>query len=422
MSNAPTNDSNFADGPLSGLRVLDCSTMLAAPYGATLLGDMGADVIKIESHYGDDSRKFGPMRGEDAGPFLSLNRNKRDMVLDLQQEEARAVFADIAKTADVLITNVREPALSKLGMSYEQVKAHKPDIIWIRVTAFGPDGPYDGRPGIDFLVQGYAGVLALNGEPDGEPVRTSFPAVDVMTSMMVANAAQAALRVRDRSGEGQRIEVSLLDTLVHAQASSIGTYLATGEIPERTGNRSMAFAPSGCFPTQDGHHIVMTTPGEKFFGNICRALETDWDRDPRFEDAHARKANEDELDRLISERTRQFSREDLVERLVAADVLVAPINEPDEVSLDPQIQHNKMLVDVTHPEYGDVTVTGIPIRFYGTPCEVRKHPPLLGEHTRELLAEAGYGAEDIEQLILKGLAADNADIKRRREERRRKKA
>ncbi|RLQ21070.1 CoA transferase [Seongchinamella sediminis] len=422
MSKAMTHETSFAEGPLSGLRVLDCSTMLAAPYGATLLGDLGADVVKIESHHGDDSRKFGPMRGEDAGPFLSLNRNKRDMVLDLQQEEARAIFAQVAATADVLITNVREPALSKLGMSYEQVRAHKPDIIWIRVTAFGPDGPYDGRPGIDFLVQGYAGVLALNGDPDGEPVRTSFPAVDVMTSMMVANAAQAALRVRDRTGQGQRIEVSLLDTLMHAQASSIGTYLTTGEVPERTGNRSLAFAPSGCFPTSDGHHIVMTTPGEKFFGNICRALETDWDSDERFATARERKANEDELDRLISERTSQFTRQELVARLVAADVLVAPINEPQEVPLDPQIQHNKMLVDVTHPEYGDVTVTGIPIRFYGTPCEVRKHPPLLGEHTRELLAEAGYGAEDIDELIRKGLAADNPDIKRRREERRRRKS
>lgn len=414
MNETSREDDVFRDGPLSGIRVLDCSTMLAAPYGATLLGDMGADVIKIESHSGDDSRKFGPKRGEDAGPFLSLNRNKRDMVLDLRQEEAREVFAKIAETADVLITNVREPALSRLGISYEQVKAIRPDIIWIRVTAFGPDGPYAGRPGIDFLVQGYAGVLALNGEPDGDPVRTSFPVVDVMTSMMVANAAQAALRVRDRTGAGQRIEVSLLDTLMHAQASSIGTYLTTGEKPERLGNRSLAFAPSGCFPTRDGHHVVITTPGEKFFGNICRALEVEWDKEPRFATGDDRKANEDELDRLISERTSQYDREVLVQRLIAEDVLVAPINKPEEVPDDPQIQHNRMLVNIAHPEYGDLTVTGVPVRFYGTPCEVRQHPPLLGEHTRELLASAGYGPEDIDALIQKGLAADNAEIKRRR--------
>ena len=422
MNTTHSTGTNFSEGPLTGLRVLDCSTMLAAPYGATLLGDMGADVVKIESRFGDDSRNFGPRRGEDAGAFLSLNRNKRDIVLDLQNEEAQKVFADFAGSADILITNVREPALSKLGLSYEQVAAHKPDIIWIRVTAFGPDGPYDGRPGIDFLAQGYAGVLALNGDPDGEPVRTGFPAVDVITSLIVANAAQAALRVRDKSGVGQRIEVSLLDSLMHAQASSIGTYLTTGELPIRTGNRSLAFSPSGCFPTRDGHHIVLTTPGEKFFVKICRALGTDWDSDARFHDAEARKANEDELERVISERTRQFGRDELVELLVAEDVLVAPINEAEDVIKDPQILHNNMLVDTEHPQYGKVTVTGVPIRFYGTPCEVRRHPPLLGEHTRELLAEAGYGSADIERLILQGLAADNPEIKRQREERRKKRS
>nr|MBP6227049.1 CoA transferase [Pseudomonadales bacterium] len=165
-------------GPLEGLRVLDISTMLAGPYGATLLGDLGADVIRVESHYGDESRHLGPLRGTERGPYLSLNRNKRDIVIDLREEGAREVFARLVRTADVLISNIREPALSKLGLNYEQVAVLKPDIVWVGVTAFGPDGPYAGRPGIDFLAQGYAGVLALNGDPDGEPVRTGFPAVD----------------------------------------------------------------------------------------------------------------------------------------------------------------------------------------------------------------------------------------------------
>src|SRR5574337_1079020 len=297
---------DLSAGPLAGLRVLDLSTMLAGPYGATLLGDLGADVIKIESHQGDDSRHLGPMRGGECGPYLSLNRSKRDLVLDLRQDAAQQVFARVAATADILVTNVREPALSKLGLNYEQVKAHKPDIIWIRVTAFGPDGPYAGRPGIDFLAQGYAGVLTLNGEPEGNPVRTGFPAVDVITSLLVSNAALAALRARDQSGEGQRIEVSLLDALMHAQASSIGTYLATGDRPVRTGNRSLYFAPSGVYPTRDGKHVVITTPGERFFVKVCRALESDWDTDPRFHDIHARLANQDELDRVMAERTSQY--------------------------------------------------------------------------------------------------------------------
>lgn len=399
-------------GPLAGLRVLDLSTMLAGPYGATLLGDMGADVIKIESHYGDESRHLGPLRGDQRGPYLSLNRSKRDLVLDLQKEEAQEIFARIAKTADVLITNVREPALSKLGINYEQVKAHKPDIIWIRVTAFGPDGPYAGRPGIDFLAQGYTGVLTLNGDPAGPAVRTGFPAVDVMTSLLVANAALTALRVRDQTGEGQRIEVSLLDALMHAQASSIGTYLATGDKPVRTGNRSLYFAPSGCYPTKDGKQVVITTPGEKFFPNVCRALGTDWDTDPRFHDITARLENQDELDRVVAERTRQFNRDELVAMLIAADVLTAPINEVEDVVIDPQILHNKMLVPVQHPELGRIDVTGVPIRFYGTPATITRHPPTLGEHTREILAEVGYTQADTDALMGRGIVADRAEMLR----------
>ncbi|MBK6583804.1 MAG: CoA transferase [Gammaproteobacteria bacterium] len=404
-------------GPLEGLRVLDISTMLAGPYGATLLGDLGADVIRVESHYGDESRHLGPLRGTERGPYLSLNRNKRDIVIDLREEGAREVFARLVRTADVLISNIREPALSKLGLNYEQVAVLKPDIVWVGVTAFGPDGPYAGRPGIDFLAQGYAGVLALNGDPDGEPVRTGFPAVDVITSLLVANAAQAALRVRDRTGAGQRVEVSLLDALMHAQASSIGTYLATGEAPVRTGNRSLYFAPSGVYPTRDGGHVVITTPGEKFFVKLCRALEVDWDTDPRFHDIAARLTNQDELDRVVAERTQAYTREELLPKLIAADVLTAPINQVEDVVRDPQILHNNMIVPTSHPLLGEVRVTGVPIRFYETPGSVRLHPPLLGEHTFELLGELGYSAEEAAALVREGLVADHGEIERRRLER-----
>ena len=404
-------------GPLQGLRVLDISTMLAGPYGATLLGDLGADVIRVESHYGDESRHLGPLRGNERGPYLSLNRNKRDIVIDLREEGSRDVFARLARTADVLISNIREPALSKLGLNYEQVAALKPDIVWIGVTSFGPDGPYAGRPGIDFLAQGYAGVLALNGDPDGEPVRTGFPAVDVITSLLVANAAQAALRVRDRTGAGQRVEVSLLDALMHAQASSIGTYLATGEAPVRTGNRSLYFAPSGVYPTRDGGHVVITTPGEKFFVKLCRALEVDWDTDARFHDIAARLTNQDELDRAVAERTRAYTREELIPKLIAADVLTAPINQVEDVVRDPQILHNNMIVPTNHPLLGEVRVTGVPIRFYETPGSVRLHPPMLGEHTRALLDELGYSAQEAEALVRAGLVADHEEIERRRKAR-----
>ncbi len=409
---------DFSDGPMQGLKVLDMSTMLAGPYAATLLGDLGADVIKIESHYGDESRHLGPKRGTERSPFLSLNRNKRDMVLDLQQEAAQDIFARIAKTADILICNIREPAMSKLGLNYEQVKNHKEDIIWVGVTAFGPDGPYAGRPGIDFLAQGYTGVLGLNGDPKGDPVRTGFPAVDVMRSLLVCNAAQAALRVREQTGKGQRIEVSLLDALMHAQASSIGSYLTAGFVTPRTGNRSLYFAPSGVYPTKDGKYVVITTPAEKFFGKLCRGLDMNWDKEGRFATINARLRNEDELDKALSERTAEFTREELVEKLIASDVLTAPINDVEDVVKDPQILHNDMIVPVEHPTLGQVDVTGIPIKFYDTPGSIRHHPPLIGEHTHSILRDAGYSNEQISSFTQSGLVADNEEVMRIRAERR----
>ena len=237
---------DLSAGPLAGIRVLDMATMLAGPYAATLLGDMGADVIKVESFFGDDSRHLGPGRQGERTAFMSLNRNKRAVVIDMRRgEPAQAVLGRLVASADILITNIRGAALGKLGLEYEQMRSHRSDLIYIGVSAFGPDGPYAGRPGIDFLAQGYAGLLSQNGEPDGAEVRLTVPLIDVMTSELVCSGALAALIARGRSGQGQRIEVSLLDALTHAMCNPIGALQNAGFMTPRTGNRSLYFAPFG---------------------------------------------------------------------------------------------------------------------------------------------------------------------------------
>ena len=386
-------------GPLAGLRVLDVATMLAGPYGATLLGDLGADVIKIESHYGDDTRHLGPEVQGERSAFISLNRNKRSLVIDLRMPEGKAVFARIAKTADVVITNVREPALSKLGLAYEQVCEHRPDVIWVDVTAFGADGPYAGRPGIDFLAQGFAGMLSLTGEPGQQPLRVAIPVVDVMTSLLAVNGILTALHVRGQTGQGQRIDVSLLDALVHAQCTGLGSYLVGKVPPPKVGNRSQYLAPSGVYACADGKQLCLTCPSDKFFRNMAIAFDTDWANDPRFATNDDRLANHDALDEVIAAGCKRFGRDELVERLVAADVLTAPVNEIEDVVRDPQIRHNGMLTTVDHPTLGPIEVTGVPVHLQKTPGSVRLSPPLLGQHTEEILGELGYDAGDVEALL-----------------------
>ncbi len=384
--------------------------MIAGPYAATLLGDLGADVIKVESPAGDDMRRLGQERNGETGSFIGVNRNKRGICLDLASARGREVFVRLVSTADVLITNMREPALSQLGLSYDQVRACRPDIIWVSVSAFGADGPYAGRPGVDALAQALCGVPMLNGTAGQPPTRLNMPIADVMSSLLAANGVVSALYERFRSGLGQRVEVALVDALVHALGNALGNYFISGWVVPRTGNRSPYFAPSGIYECRDGGLVFITCPTEKFWRNLCQALNPAWAQDPRFLTSESRLANEDALDSLLAARCRTETRDELLRRLVDADAMAAPVNTIPEVVRDPQVLHNRMVVEVPHPTLGPLKVTGVPLRLDRTPGSVRRPPPVLGQHTREVLLELGFSHADITSLAREGvvLAPDPA--------------
>lgn len=377
--------------------------MIAGPYAATLLGDLGADVIKVESPAGDDMRHLGQERDGETGSFIGINRNKRGICLDLASTRGREIFARLVATADVLITNTREPALSQLGLSYEQVRVHRPDIIWVGISTFGADGPYAGRPGVDALAQALCGVPMLNGSAEQPPTRLNMPIADVMSSLLAANGAVTALYERLRSGLGQRVEVALIDGLVHALGNALGNYFISGWVVPRTGNRSPYFAPSGIYECRDGRLVFITCPTEKFWRNLCKALNPDWAQDPRFLTSESRLANEDVLDSLISARCRTETREALLGKLIEGDAMAAPVNSIPEVVQDPQVLHNGMVVEVPHRTLGTLKVTGVPLRLGRTPGSVRRAPPVLGQHTREVLLELGFAHAEITSLAQEGI-------------------
>jgi crotonobetainyl-CoA:carnitine CoA-transferase CaiB-like acyl-CoA transferase len=390
-------------GPLTDIRVIDSGTMIACPYAATLLGDLGADVIKVESPAGDDMRHLGQERNGETGSFVGINRNKRGIVLDLSRQAGRDAMARLVATAEVLITNTREPALSHLGIAYEQVREHRSDIIWAGISTFGADGPYAGRPGVDALAQALCGVPMLNGTPDQPPTRLNMPIADVMSSLLVANGILAALHERERTGRGQKVEVALIDALVHGLANALGNYFINGWVMPRTGNRSPYFAPSGIYTCADGRLVFISCPTEKFFRNLCTALNANWNEDARFQTIEGRLANEDTLDAELSAICASMTLEQLMARLVANDVMASPVNSLAEVVADPQVLHNRMVAEVEHVTLGTTGVTGVPVRLGITPGGVHRAPPLLGQHSLEILSDLGYTAEELDRLSRDGV-------------------
>lgn len=389
---------------LTGIRVVDLTRALAGPYCAMMLGDVGADVVKIEMPgTGDETRTWGPpfVNGESAY-FMAFNRNKRSVALNLKSEAGREVLWQLVSNADVLLENFSPGTIGRLGFGYEAVAARVPQIIYCSISGFGQTGPSARRAAYDQILQGEGGLMSLTGEKDGIPIKVGVPISDILAGMFAAYAVMTALYVRANTGLGQYVDTSLLDGQVAILGNQAGRFFATGQPPRASGNHHPQIAPYGLFATADGY-VNIAAANEDMWQRFCGALGMDdVCKDARFARNAERVAHREELIAVIEARTRQIPTATLLEQLNAAKVPCGAIRDLAEVFADPQVQHLGLVQTVQHPTVGELRVTGVPFRLSQTPGAVRLPPPTLGQHTDEVLAELGYGARQIEQLRADG--------------------
>ncbi|MFN8523627.1 MAG: CaiB/BaiF CoA-transferase family protein [Chloroflexota bacterium] len=395
----------MTSGPLSDLRVVDLTRVLAGPYMAMMLGDMGADVIKVEQPgSGDDTRRWGPpfVDGESTY-YLAVNRNKRSVTLNLKHPSAREALLKLVEGADVLIENFKVGTMERMGLGYEDVlRAHNPRLVYCSVTGYGRTGPYAGRPGYDYMAQAMGGIMSVTGEPSGEPMKYGVAIGDLTTAMTGCSAVLAAVHHRDRTGTGQRVDVSLLETVVGWLIHLATDYFATNELPKRFGNAHQSIVPYQVVRARDGYFALGVGNDRQFrdFANVLGHPE--WAEDPRFSVNSARVAHREVLVPMILEILATRTAREWVDAILAAGVPAGPINTVADVFSDPQVLHRQMLLEVPHPKLGSVKMAGIPYKHGDTPATVRRHPPLLGEHTDEVLRELGYDDAAIGSLRAEG--------------------
>ena len=401
-------------GALAELRILDLSRVLAGPSATQLLGDLGADVVKVERPgEGDDTRKWGPPFLKDAegrdttesSYYLSANRNKRSVTIDFTKPEGRDLVVRMAARADVLIENFKVGTLARYGLGYDQVAELNPRLVYCSITGYGQTGPYADRPGYDFLIQGQGGLMSLTGSADGTPQRTGVAIADLMAGMYAVVAVLAALRHRDRTGRGQHIDVALLDTQLAWLCYSAQHYLVSGEVPPRLGNAHPNIVPYQAFPTADGHAILGIGNDRQFARFAAFVGRPDWAADPRFTTNQARVRHRDQLIPAIAAVMATRTTDDWVAALEREGVPCSPIKRIDQALADPQVQARGMVMALPHPlAPGPVPMVANPLRFSETPPEYRYPPPTIGEHTAEVLRDwLGVGEEECRRLAGAGI-------------------
>ncbi len=392
-------------GPLEGLKILDLTRVLAGPYCTMLLGDLGADIIKVEMpKTGDDSRHFGPYQNGESAYFMSLNRNKRSMTLNLKHEEGKALLKELVKDVDVIVENFRPGTMEKLGLGYDVLKEINPRIVYAASSGFGHSGPYSKKPAYDGVVQAMGGIMSITGAKGGEPTRVGPSIGDIAAGLFTAIGVLAALNHRNESGKGQKVDVAMLDCQVAMLENAIARYVVTKEVPKPAGNRHTSIVPFEPFDSKDSK-IVIAVGNDTIWKRFCgvAGLEDIVD-DPKFSTNPERNNNYDELRPILAAKLVEKTTEEWSKIFDEAGVPNGPINYVDKVLENEQVLARDMIVEVDHPKAGKLKMPGVAIKMSDTPGGIESPAPLLGQHNRELLKEFfDYSDEKIDQLIAEGV-------------------
>lgn len=376
-------------GALDGIKVIDLTRVLAGPYCTMILGDLGADVIKVEAPGGsDDTRQWGPPYiGGESAYYLCANRNKRSICLDLKSDEGKDALRRLVKQSDVIVQNFKNGTMEKWGLGYDQLKEINKQIIYCSITGFGATGPYKDLPGYDYIVQAMGGLMSITGTKESGPLKVGVAIADVLTGLYAAIGILAALHERNRSGEGQSIDISLFDSQISALINVASNYLISGKVGERLGNLHPNITPYQPFKTKDGE-MVIAVGNDSQFKRFCQAVGLpELAGDERFSTNPMRTKNRTELTEILAQKMSEKTTKEWQHEMNKAGVPCGPINDMEQLFSDPQVAARQMVVEMPHPTAGLVRLVGSPLKLSRTPVEMRRHPPLAGEHTEEILSK-----------------------------------